>query len=325
MSLYKEDESFDDCGNCLSVAEEKFDSVSKIYPIFDNNTLKYPIMVVNLYTQELPRIYSTVNRHLLRGLQNEVWQVFTSLLTRAIDVLSPLINKKCDRFTVYRGQGCYPVADIGQTYQFRRFSSTTFNPWVALAFSNGECTTFIKIDKAFGLPVEIFSKYQSEEEVILKSDSVFRVHNKLNSTADESVKDNITNEIQNIIGAQPDPYQYNMPDIFVHLIMEENTRKKKKREDVPYLMQKRSSKDMDNLDNRLEIQHSTRTTRAATEMIIDEIDLWKKHLRSSYDGKYSADVPDCIAKSTISSSVPIGPDSKIMIIFLAVTYLTLYC
>ena len=274
MSLYKEDESFDDCGNCLSDAEEKFDSVSKNYPIFDNNTLKYPIMVVNLYTQERPRIYSTVNRHLLRGLQNEVWRVFTSLLTRAIDVLSPLINKECDRFIVYRGQGCYPMADIGQTYQFRRFISTTFNPWVALDFASSQCNMFIVIENAFGLPVEIFAKYQSEEEVILKSDSVFRVHNKLNSTADESVKDNITNEMESTVAVYGS-YHYRMPDIFVRLIMEENTRKKKKREDVPYLMQKRSSKDMDNLDNRLEIQHSTRTTRAATEMIIDEIDLWK--------------------------------------------------
>ena len=42
---------------------------------YNNDTFKYPITVVNLYTQELPGIFRRVNTQLLQGHVEEIWQI----------------------------------------------------------------------------------------------------------------------------------------------------------------------------------------------------------------------------------------------------------
>ena len=42
---------------------------------YNNDTFKYPITVVNLYTQELPEIFRRVNTQLLQGHVEEIWQI----------------------------------------------------------------------------------------------------------------------------------------------------------------------------------------------------------------------------------------------------------
>lgn len=312
--LYRADPSFQICGSwCMNKATEKFKEIVKSDARYDSDKYKYPIIIVNLYTQEWPKIYHIVNMQLLLNSIEYVWQVFNDLLTRAIDILSPMVNKRCQRFTVYRGQGCYhPV-----TNTFGRFTSTTFNPHVALSFPfNTDCRAFIKIENATGLPSQIFSAYQSEEEVILKSNAVFNVKKKLNDSENQEndVREMIKMEMHKLV-----PWSQIIPDVFVVLEMKESI-EKNKNEHVTELNQ--PSNLVAEYNIRSEMQAIHRDKRATTETIINEEDAWKKHLRSEYDGNDSEGVPKCIATSASSGTEIIEP-LQIMTVNLAVASYTI--
>ena len=190
----------------MNAANKKFNDIAR----YDNNfndSVKYPVIIVNLYTQELPGIFRRVNTQLLKGNVDKIWQKYAYLLSKAIDILSPLVNKRCQRYTVYRGQGCRPIPDVEQTFTFGRFLSTTFNPRVALiysykdSFSTNNCSTVIKIENATGLPIILFSSFAIEEEVIIKHDALMYVKAKFNDTDqnNDTIRDMINSEVQNLL------------------------------------------------------------------------------------------------------------------------------
>lgn len=275
----------------LNAAEKKFLDIAR-YDTNFNDSVKYPVIVVSLYTQN--RIYQTVNFQLMTYYPKEIWQIFTNLLSKAIDILSPLVNKHCQRYTVYRGQGCHPIPDVEQTFTFGRFLSTTFNPRVAFIYSKSskyvtDCSTVIKIENATGLPVSMFAAYATEEEVIIKTDAVMYVKAKFNNTEknNDTVMDIINIEVQNLLN-ESNAHGFKYPDILVYLEME-YTRN----------LHNGTTKemDMDKIIGKRSLDDYATATNLDMDALLNEEDSWKEHLKAEYDGKDSHGVPPCIEVS----------------------------
>ena len=267
----------------LNDANEKFNDIARSDSHF-NNLVKYPVIIVNLYTQEVPKIYGKVNSQLGKGTVEEIWKRYTNLLVKAIDILSPLVNKDCQRYTVYRGQGCYPIADVKQNYTFGRFLSTTFNPEVAFEFVESlDCSTIIKIENATGLPVYMFSAFPTEEEVIIKYNAVMHVKAKFNDSEKNNaiIREMIQAEVPKLLKSNSTD-DFKTPDVLVYLEMLHGT-------DIHKFIVKRS------------FDKGTRATFMDT--LLDEDDKWKEHLKAEYDGVDSQWVPPCIDVSHITSGM----------------------
>ena len=225
-SLYRAHLTYDSCGriHCLKTASDKADELATSYEVFRDDKYRYAMMVVNLYTNHLTKIFVHVNYYLVSDSTDKVWLVYSDLLSKAIKILLPLFNVDSKGLTVYRGQEChYAIPKAGETYRFGRFTSTSLEPSVALSFAHTvACSTFLEIENAIGLPAKIFSAFPREEEIIIDHDALFHVRRNLNDSArhDVVIKDEIYHEIQRIlVGDSIANITQTLPDVYIRLMM----------------------------------------------------------------------------------------------------------
>ena len=284
-NLYRAHNSYGYCSviNCLELASNKAEELANIYGVFSDDQYRYPIMVVNLYIHQPPKIYSQVNKHLLLGSEEKVWQVYSDLLSKALSILSPLFNME-NKITVYRGQECrHAIPKEGETHRFGRFLSTSLEPFVALSFAlKTSCSAFIQIDNAVGLRAKIFSSFPGEEEIIIDHNALFYVRSNLNDSARHDVvtKDKIYHQLHKLFpGLSITDTISLLPDVYVHLVMSNTTsimNDKLPEEADAELRYRRYYYVKDGKPVR-ESGYTIQDRRAVTDLIRED-EAWKEHL-----------------------------------------------
>ncbi|XP_048807729.1 erythroblast NAD(P)(+)--arginine ADP-ribosyltransferase-like [Lagopus muta] len=93
------------------------------------------------------------------------------LLSRALQTLRESQTQQC--YNVFRGvSDTRYTAQQGQVVRFGKFTSTSFSPWVAERFGR---RTFFLVQTCYGVPIEEFSAYPDEYEVLIPPAEQFEV------------------------------------------------------------------------------------------------------------------------------------------------------
>lgn len=203
--------------NCTSQIKE---AVSKGKQQSDENNIKAAVEMIHIYTSNNPPTYWKVNA-ILRDDPNKnvsvkdesMFREFANLLEISIDTLCRRFPKLCRKHSiVYRGQSyCVSIPFNRTTYTFKSFLSTSKLIQEAERFYN-ECSkssVLFQMTAVKGIYIRDFSKFDYEEEVLIKPQSTFKILKNLNSTTNESHLKNITHKIQSIKGTEiPKAYIY---------------------------------------------------------------------------------------------------------------------
>ncbi|NXV70695.1 NARE ribosyltransferase, partial [Atlantisia rogersi] len=130
------------------------------------------------YTLQRPPLYKELNmavheagRSSEEYLLNFHFKVLHFLLTEALRALRDDQPHQC--YHVYRGvKGIIFTAQPGQTVRFGKFTSTSLEKMRAEKFGTD---TFFSVKTCHGVPIEDFSLFPTEEEVLIPPFEIFKV------------------------------------------------------------------------------------------------------------------------------------------------------
>ncbi|XP_066846202.1 erythroblast NAD(P)(+)--arginine ADP-ribosyltransferase-like isoform X1 [Anser cygnoides] len=106
-------------------------------------------------------------------LQSFPFKTLHFLLTKALHTLRDAQGQNCHR--VYRGvKGTRFTAQLHQTVRFGQFTSASLQKKVAQSFGQD---TFFFLDTCYSVPIQNFSFYPGEDEVLIPPFEVFKVTN----------------------------------------------------------------------------------------------------------------------------------------------------
>lgn len=165
---------YPDAAECIKKANTKAAEITSMYDEDEQRAAA----LVNLYTQscklDQTTFYALLNSNLRTGHSAPFWKKAGDLLNQGMVLL-----KESKFSDVYRGCVHPHTFKPGTLVRFHEFLSTSLSSWTAFWFALKNCRrssmVIFNIKDAVGLDVSTYSAFSAEDEVLIKSSSVFEV------------------------------------------------------------------------------------------------------------------------------------------------------
>lgn len=149
---------------------------------------KYAIQAIFLYTDDTPKLHEEMNS-VLRGYtipDQDIFKRFADILIKAIDLICEQVNEKCVRnVEAFRGQKYKETFTLNTEYLFKSYTSTSTDITQALNFAKGgDGSVLFHISGVNGIFIEEYSRFEMENEILMKPGTTFAIDEINRSEAD---------------------------------------------------------------------------------------------------------------------------------------------